>query len=115
MANTLEILKASGDASGESVELNDLWLERTKGEQAVKDSVVAFWAGLRSGTASTKTRGLVSGGGSKPWRQKGTGRARAGTTRSPIWRTGGVAFAAKPRDFSQKIFLSHRAFLKTKL
>ena len=87
--------------SGESVELNDLWLERTKGEQAVKDSVVAFWAGLRSGTASTKTRGLVSGGGSKPWRQKGTGRARSGSSRSPVWRGGGIVFGPQPRSYEK--------------
>ncbi|MBR4672874.1 MAG: 50S ribosomal protein L4 [Victivallales bacterium] len=103
MANTLEILKASGDASGESVELKELWLERAKGEQAVKDSVVAFWAGLRAGTASTKTRGLVSGGGSKPWRQKGTGRARSGSSRSPVWRGGGIVFGPQPRSYDKKV------------
>lgn len=65
--------------------------------------VQACRAGLRSGTRAQKSRSEVSGGGAKPWRQKGTGRARAGTNRSPIWRGGGVTFAAKQRDFSQKI------------
>ena len=60
-------------------------------------------AGSRAGTKSQKTRSDVSGGGSKPWRQKGTGRARSGTTRSPVWRTGGVAFAARPRSYDQKL------------
>ena len=60
-------------------------------------------AGSRAGTKSQKTRSDVSGGGSKPWRQKGTGRARSGTIRSPIWRTGGVAFAARPRSYDQKL------------
>jgi large subunit ribosomal protein L4 len=60
-------------------------------------------AGARQGTRAQKTRSEVSGGGAKPWRQKGTGRARAGTTRGPIWRTGGVTFAAKPQDHSQKV------------
>ena len=66
-------------------------------------AVVAFMAGARSGTKRQLTRSEVSGGGKKPWNQKGSGRARAGTTRSPIWRTGGVTFAARPRNFEQKI------------
>ncbi len=65
--------------------------------------VTAYLAGGRAGTKAQKNRSAVSGGGSKPWRQKGTGRARAGTTRSPLWRSGGVTFAAKPRDYSQKV------------
>ncbi|MFB0999945.1 MAG: 50S ribosomal protein L4, partial [Colwellia sp.] len=65
--------------------------------------VVAYAAGARQGTRAQKTRSEVSGGGAKPWRQKGTGRARAGTSRGPIWRSGGVTFAAKPQDHSQKV------------
>lgn len=69
----------------------------------VHQVVVAYLAGGRAGTKAQKTRSEVSGGGAKPWKQKGTGRARAGTIRSPIWRSGGVTFAAKPRNFSQKV------------
>ena len=65
--------------------------------------VVAYQANGRMGTKAQKTRSEVRGGGAKPWKQKGTGRARAGTSRSPIWRSGGVTFAAKPRDYSQKL------------
>jgi len=65
--------------------------------------VTAYMAGGRSGTKAQKNRSAVAGGGAKPYRQKGTGRARAGTSRSPIWRGGGVAFAARPRDYSQKV------------
>ncbi|MVB22730.1 50S ribosomal protein L4 [Vibrio cholerae] len=72
-------------------------------EALVHQVVVAYAAGARQGTRAQNTRSEVSGGGAKPWRQKGTGRARAGTIRSPIWRTGGVTFAAKPQDHSQKV------------
>lgn len=72
-------------------------------ETLVHQLVTRHLAGARAGTKAQKTRSDVSGGGSKPWRQKGTGRARSGTTRSPIWRTGGVAFAARPRSYDQKL------------
>jgi len=72
-------------------------------EGLIHQVVTAYMAGGRAGTKAQKTRSEVSGGGKKPWRQKGTGRARAGTTRGPIWRTGGVTFAAKPRSFKQKV------------
>lgn len=72
-------------------------------EGLVHQVVVSYMASGRAGTKAQKNRSDVSGGGAKPWRQKGTGRARAGTSRSPIWRTGGVTFAARPRDYSQKI------------
>jgi large subunit ribosomal protein L4 len=74
-----------------------------KGLQAVKEVIVAINANNRQGTHSTKTRGEVRGGGKKPWRQKGTGRARAGSIRSPLWVGGGVVFGPKPRDYSKKI------------
>ncbi len=72
-------------------------------EGLVHQVVTAHMAGARQGTKAQKSRSDVSGGGVKPWRQKGTGRARAGTIRSPLWRTGGVTFAARPRDFKQKV------------
>lgn len=77
--------------------------EGSKGLQAVKEVVVAHNANARQGTRSTKTRGEVRGGGKKPWAQKGTGRARAGSNRSPLWVGGGVVFGPRPRDFSKKI------------
>lgn len=72
-------------------------------EPLVHQIITAYLAGGRAGTRGQKTRTEVSGGGKKPWKQKGTGQARAGTTRSPIWRGGGVTFAAKPRDYTQKV------------
>lgn len=77
--------------------------EGDRGLQAVKEVIVAINANARLGTHSTKTRGEVRGGGKKPWRQKGTGRARAGSIRSPLWVGGGVVFGPKPRDYSKKI------------
>jgi large subunit ribosomal protein L4 len=77
--------------------------EGDKGLQAVKEVVVAQAANARLGTHSTLRRGEVRGGGKKPWKQKGTGRARAGSTRSPLWSGGGVVFGPKPRDYSKKI------------
>jgi large subunit ribosomal protein L4 len=74
-----------------------------RGTQAVHDVVVAYQAAQRRGTACTKTMGEVAGTGKKPWRQKGTGRARAGSFQSPLWRGGGVVFGPKPRDFSKKV------------
>src|SRR5678809_1329499 len=78
-------------------------VESGKGKQAVHDVVVAYMAAQRSGTACTKTMGDVNGTGKKPWRQKGTGRARAGSFASPLWRGGGVVFGPKPRDFAKKV------------
>jgi large subunit ribosomal protein L4 len=77
--------------------------EGDKGLQAVKETIVAIRANGRQGTHSTKTRGEVRGGGKKPWKQKGSGRARAGSSRSPLWGGGGVVFGPKPRDYSKKI------------
>ena len=78
-------------------------IEDGRGTQAVHDAVVAYRAAQRSGTASTKTVGEVAGTNKKPWRQKGTGRARAGSFRSPLWAGGGVVFGPKPRDFAKKV------------
>ncbi|WP_018693985.1 50S ribosomal protein L4 [Algicola sagamiensis] len=86
-----------------ALEVSEATFGREFNEALVHQVVVAYAAGARQGTRAQKTRSEVSGGGKKPWRQKGTGRARAGTIRSPIWRTGGVTFAAKPQDHSQKV------------
>ena len=86
-----------------SVDLSDEIFGITPNEAVVHQSVVAYLANQRQGTQSAKTRSEVSGGGKKPWRQKGTGRARAGTSRSPLWYHGGVIFAPKPRDYSQSM------------
>jgi len=85
------------------VELNDAIFGAEVNEAVVYDVIKMQMAARRSGTSSTKTRSDVSGGGKKPWRQKGTGRARAGTTRSPIWRGGGIVFGPHPRDYSLSI------------
>jgi large subunit ribosomal protein L4 len=98
----LTIKDTKGNDQGE-LEVKFPMLEGDKGTQAVHDAVVAYQAAQRSGTACTKTMGEVAGTGKKPWRQKGTGRARAGSFQSPLWRGGGVVFGPKPRDFSKKI------------
>ncbi len=102
MSNVLDILDCTGARVGEYV-LPENVIELEKGEQAVHDAVVAFRAGQRAGTACTKTRGEVRGGGAKPFRQKGMGRARAGSNRSPIWVGGGTIFGPKPRSFAKKL------------
>lgn len=89
--------------NGGTVTVSDKAFGRDFNEPLVHQIVTAYLAGGRSGTRAQKTRSDVSGGGAKPWRQKGTGRARAGTTRSPVWRHGGVTFAARPQDHSQKV------------
>ena len=100
--NKLTLYNALGDKTGD-VEFPEQLLVRRRGDQAVHDAVVAYLANQRLGTAKTKKRGEVSGGGIKPFKQKGTGRARAGSIRSPIWRGGGVVFGPQPRDYSQKL------------
>ena len=89
--------------NGGSVELAESAFAREYNEALVHQVVVAFMAAGRQGSRAQKNRSAVSGGGKTPWRQKGTGRARAGTTRSPIWRSGGVTFAARPQDHSTKV------------
>lgn len=86
-----------------SVEVSDLAFGKEFNEALVHQVVTTYLAGARQGTKAQKTRSEVAGGGAKPFRQKGTGRARAGTISSPIWRSGGVTFAAKPRDHAQKV------------
>jgi len=91
-----------GGANG-TLNVSEVAFGREFNQDLVHQAVVAYMAGARQGTKAQLTRAEVSGGGKKPWRQKGTGRARAGTIRSPIWRSGGVTFAAKPRDHEQKL------------
>lgn len=86
-----------------SVEVSELIFGKEFNESLVHQVVTAYMAGGRQGSKAQKNRSAVSGGGAKPFRQKGTGRARAGTIRSPLWRSGGVTFAASPRDYSQKV------------
>ena len=98
----LQVFNSDGTSSTEK-DFGVPTFEGDKGLQAVKEVIVAINANNRQGTHSTKTRGEVRGGGKKPWRQKGTGRARAGSNRSPLWSGGGVVFGPKPRDYSKKI------------
>ena len=99
----VNVQNTKGD-SVEELEINfDAFEDESKGLQAVHDAVVAYRASQRSGTACAKTRSEVAGTGKKPWRQKGTGRARAGSKQSPIWRGGGVVFGPRPRSFRKDI------------
>ena len=103
MDNTVKVLNMTGGDAGEYT-FDASLLEAVKGEQAVKDTVVSFLNGLRASTAHTKSKGMVRGGGAKPWRQKGTGRARAGSNRSPIWRGGGVVFGPQSNaNYNKKV------------
>src|SRR5712692_5801249 len=98
----LAVKDIQGNDQGE-LEVKFSLVEGGKGTQAVHDVVVAYRAAQRMGTACTKNVGEVAGTNKKPWRQKGTGRARAGSFQSPLWRGGGVVFGPKPRDFSKKV------------
>ncbi len=98
----LKVFNSTGAAAGE-YEIAEGLLTLDKGAQAVKDVVTATLNARRAGTASTLSKGEVTGSGKKPWKQKGSGRARVGTRRNPVWRGGGVAFGPKPRDFGQKV------------
>lgn len=98
----LSVKDIKGSPQGE-VEVKFELVENGRGTQAVHDTVTAYRAGQRMGTACTKNVGDVSGSNKKPWRQKGTGRARAGSHQSPLWAGGGVVFGPKPRDFSKKV------------
>ena len=96
----IELLSST---KNQDINISDNAFSKDFNESLVHQAVVSFMAGSRQGTSKQKTRSEVSGGGKKPYRQKGTGRARAGTIRSPLWRGGGVTFAATPRDYSKKI------------
>jgi large subunit ribosomal protein L4 len=98
----ISVKNSQGKAAGE-YEVKFALVENGRGTQAVHDTVVAYRAAQRSGTASTKTAGEVTGTNKKPWRQKGTGRARAGSFQSPLWVGGGVVFGPKPRSFAKKV------------
>src|SRR6187200_3549676 len=98
----LSVKDTNGNQQGE-LEVKFELVEGGRGTQAVHDTVVAYRANQRMGTACTKTVGEVSGSNKKPWRQKGTGRARAGSNQSPLWPGGGVVFGPRPRDFSKKV------------
>ena len=99
----LALAKPGKDTGNEKISISDDAFGRDFNEPLVHQTVVTFLAGSRQGSVKQKNRSEVRGGGRKPWRQKGTGRARAGTIRSPIWRSGGVTFAARPRDYSKKL------------
>lgn len=99
----LSLAMPGNKAGKETISLSDDTFGREFNEPLVHQTVVSYLAGARQGTVKQKNRSEVRGGGRKPWRQKGTGRARAGTIRSPIWRSGGTTFAARPRDYSQKL------------
>ena len=97
-----------------TVEVSDVAFAREYNEALVHQVVTSYLAGGRQGSRAQKTRSEVAGGGRKPWKQKGSGRARAGTIRSPLWRSGGVTFAAKPQDHSQKVNKKmYRAAMRT--
>ena len=96
-------VKNLGGQTEQTLTVPEQVFNREFNEALVHQIVVAYLAGGRAGTRAQKNRAAVSGGGAKPWRQKGTGRARAGTIRSPLWRGGGVTFAARPQDHSQKV------------
>jgi large subunit ribosomal protein L4 len=96
-------LKQSNKKTDGKVTVSDSIFASEYNEALIHQALTAFMAGSRAGTKAQKTRSDARGGGRKPWKQKGTGRARSGTIRSPIWRSGGVTFAARPKDYSQKL------------
>jgi len=100
--SSLPVCDMQGKSVG-TVDIPEVLLDTKRGGQAVRDAIVAYRANQRLGTASTKTKGEVAGNGQKPWRQKGTGNARAGYRQSPIWRGGGVVFGPKPRSFNKDL------------
>ena len=112
----MKLKLVSKGAQAEDVQVSDATFARVYNESLVHQVVTAYMAAGRAGTKAQKTKAEVRGGGIKPWRQKGTGQARAGSIRSPIWVGGGRAFAAKPRDFAQKVNRKmYRAAMQTML
>jgi len=99
---SVDVINLSGESAG-TLEVDDEVFSRPKNDALLHEVVIRELAGLRQGTHATKTRGMVSGGGKKPWRQKGTGRARAGSNRSPLWKGGGTTFGPAPRDYSYRM------------
>ena len=97
------IMRQAGGKGTGKVKVSEAVFGQQYNEPLVHQVLVAYMAGARAGTKAQKNRSDVSGGGKKPWRQKGTGRARHGSTRSPLWRGGGATFAARPRDYSKKV------------
>lgn len=102
MAVNVEVLNSQGKSAG-SLEVSDALLAHPERPGVVRVALDCFMANQRQGSANTKTRGEVRGGGAKPWRQKGTGRARAGSSRSPLWVGGGTTFGPRPRSYNQRI------------
>jgi large subunit ribosomal protein L4 len=102
MPVTVEVLNSQGEASG-TLEVSEALLGHAENEQAVRAVLDCYWANQRQGDASTRTQGMVRGGGIKPWKQKGTGRARVGSRRSPLWRGGGTMFGPMPRDYNYRV------------
>ena len=99
----MQVALVTKDGSNQELQLSEAVFACRFNEPLVHQVVTAYLAGGRQGTRAQKNRSAVSGGGKKPWKQKGMGRARAGTIRSPLWRSGGVTFAASTQDFSQKV------------
>lgn len=99
----VNVLNESGKKNAAGLEVSDKAFDAAFNQPLIHQVVVAFQAGGRSGTRAQKNRSAVAGGAAKPWRQKGTGRARSGTSRSPLWRGGGVVFPAQTRNFDQKV------------
>ena len=116
---TLTMLSIDGSAVGD-IEVKDSLVAAEVNLHAIRQCVNAYLANRRQGTAMTKTKGMISGGGIKPWRQKGTGRARAGSSRSPLWRGGGTTFGPQPRSYRKKVnrkvrMLAMRSMLSDKV
>jgi len=102
-AMQVDLVKIGKKGAAETIQVSDTVFDCSFNESLVHQLVTAYQAGGRQGTHAQKNRAAVRGGGKKPWGQKGTGQARAGTIRSPLWRKGGITFAAQPQDYSQKI------------